>query len=132
MTREIAGFIAGYDMVLTVERAYPRFVAWVLLAKYMLQGQIYVERMRAAQPHLNAEELGSFVILVPPLPEQRAIADFLDRETTKIDLLVAKVEQAIERLQEYRTAVITAAVGGKIDVRREQQVERSNVVGAVG
>lgn len=55
-----------------------------------------------------------------PLPsptEQRAIADFLDRETAKIDTLVGKVETAIERLQEYRTALITAAVTGKIDVR---------------
>ena len=41
---------------------------------------------------------------------------FLDRETARIDSLVAKVEQAIERLQEYRTALITAAVTGKIDV----------------
>jgi restriction endonuclease S subunit len=52
-----------------------------------------------------------------PLVEQRAIADFLDRETAKIDTMVAKVETAIERLQEYRTALITAAVTGKIDVR---------------
>ena len=42
---------------------------------------------------------------------------FLDRETAKIDGMVAKVETAIERLQEYRTALITAAVTGKIDVR---------------
>ena len=46
-----------------------------------------------------------------------AIAAYLDEETAKLDLLVAKVETAIERLQEYRTALITAAVTGKIDVR---------------
>ena len=46
-----------------------------------------------------------------------AIAEYLDRETAKIDRLVAKVEAAIERLQEYRAALITAAVTGKIDVR---------------
>jgi len=56
-------------------------------------------------------------ILIPPLPEQAAIAAYLDRETAKLDALVAKVEAAIERLQEYRTALITAAVTGKIDVR---------------
>ena len=49
--------------------------------------------------------------------EQRLIADYLDRETMKIDQMVAKVETAIERLQEYRTALISAAVTGKIDVR---------------
>ena len=45
------------------------------------------------------------------------MVSFLDRETAKIDQMVAKVEAAIERLQEYRTALITAAVTGKIDVR---------------
>ncbi len=54
---------------------------------------------------------------LPPVAEQRAIADFLDREAMKIDTLIAKVKAAIERLQEYRTALITSAVTGKIDVR---------------
>ena len=54
----------------------------------------------------------------PPLPEQAAIAAYLDEETAKLDALVGKVEEAVERLQEYRTALITAAVTGKIDVRK--------------
>ncbi len=54
---------------------------------------------------------------MPPLPEQGAIAVHLNRKTKKLDALVSKVEVAIERLQEYRTALITAAVTGKIDVR---------------
>jgi len=54
---------------------------------------------------------------LPTLPEQQAIAVFLDRETAKIDELSAKVQTAIERLREYRTALISAAVTGKIDVR---------------
>lgn len=54
---------------------------------------------------------------LPPRGEQCVIADFLDRETGKIDSMIAKVDTAIERLQEYRTSLITAAVTGKIDVR---------------
>ena len=46
----------------------------------------------------------------PPLDEQRGIAVFLDRETERIDALVAKKRQLIERLQEYRTALITRTV----------------------
>ena len=49
--------------------------------------------------------------------EQRAIAAFLDRETAKIDALIAKVREVIDRLKELRTALISAAVTGKIDVR---------------
>ena len=46
-----------------------------------------------------------------------AIAAYLDAETAKLDALVGKVEAAVERLQEHRAALITAAVTGKIDVR---------------
>jgi type I restriction enzyme S subunit len=49
--------------------------------------------------------------------EQTAIANYLDRETAKLDGLIEKVEAVIARLQEYRTALITAAVTGKIDIR---------------
>ncbi len=56
---------------------------------------------------------------MPPVTEQSAIVDFLDRETARIDALVAKVRDAIDRLKELRTALISAAVTGKIDVREE-------------
>ena len=66
---------------------------------------------------INVGQIHAFWICVPPLPEQAAIAAYLDEETAKLDALVGKVEEAVERLQEYRTALITAAVTGKIDVR---------------
>jgi type I restriction enzyme S subunit len=50
--------------------------------------------------------------------EQRSIAAFLDCETAKLDTLIAKVQESIERLHEYRTALISAAVTGKIQVQR--------------
>ena len=67
--------------------------------------------------NLNPTIIGRMLVPAPPLPEQRAIAAFLDRQTEKIDTLMTKIETAIERLQEYRSALITAAVTGKIDVR---------------
>lgn len=66
---------------------------------------------------LKASKLTILKIICPPIVEQTAIAAYLDRETTKIDRLIEKVETAIARLQEYRSALITAAVTGKIDVR---------------
>jgi type I restriction enzyme S subunit len=53
----------------------------------------------------------------PPLEEQRTIATYLDRETAKIDALIAEIKTGIAHLEEYRTALISAAVTGKIDVR---------------
>jgi len=68
---------------------------------------------------LRRPMISSFPFIIPPLPEQQAIAAFLDRETARIDTLVSKVEKAIDTLQEYRTALISAAVTGKIDVREK-------------
>ena len=75
------------------------------------------ESMRVAMPKVNREKLAPCPLVIPPSGEQEAIVDYLDRETTKLDALVAKVREAIERLKEYRTALISAAVTGKIDVR---------------
>jgi len=68
-------------------------------------------------PIINQDETKNIIFTLPPLHEQQAIAAFLDRETRKIDILAAEVEAAIEKLKEYRTALISAAVTGKIDVR---------------
>ena len=66
---------------------------------------------------LSADHLSSHVAPFPPYNEQRTIADFLDRETEKTDDLTANIETSIERLREYRSAIIDAAVTGKIDAR---------------
>ena len=69
------------------------------------------------QPNLSQDLLKAIRVPIPPLPEQRTIAAFLDRETAKIDALVAKIRKVIDLLKEQRTALISAAVTGKIDVR---------------
>ena len=56
-------------------------------------------------------------VLMPPVEEQCAIADYSDRKNAKIDQMVVKGEVVNERLQEDRTALITTAVTGRIDVR---------------
>ncbi len=60
--------------------------------------------------HIYASELKHLQLPIPPLDEQRDIAAFLDRETERIDSLIAKKRLLIERLQEYRTALITRTV----------------------
>ena len=72
-------------------------------------------------PRANWDFIGNCLLPVPPLPEQSAIAAYLDRETAKIDKLVEKIEAVVARLQEYRSALITAAVTGKIDVQTKDK-----------
>ena len=71
----------------------------------------------AAQPGLAVERLRDSQIPVPPVVEQREILGFLDRETATIAELASKADESIAHLNEYRTALISAAVTGKIDVR---------------
>ena len=66
---------------------------------------------------LGTYAISNFILPLPPLEEQKQIAVFLDKETTKIDTLIKKCETAIGLLKERRTALISAAVTGKIDVR---------------
>ena len=70
---------------------------------------------------LGQELLKRLPVLLPPPKEQAAIAEFLDDRLTRIDSLITKVEAAVERLQEYRSALISAAVTGKIRVPLEHQ-----------
>lgn len=67
--------------------------------------------------NIAQEVVKDIVVAAPPPPEQRAIVDFLDRETSKVDFLVSEIRLAINRLKEMRIGLISAAVTGKIDVR---------------
>ncbi len=69
--------------------------------------------------HLTAVQLRHYRMPFPSRTEQHEIVTLLDREAARIDALVSKVLKALERLKEYRTALISAAVTGKIDVREE-------------
>ncbi|MDH5510914.1 MAG: restriction endonuclease subunit S [Nitrospinota bacterium] len=71
---------------------------------------------RSTIAHFTGEKFGALKIPFPPLAEQQAIASFLDRETTRIDSLIEKVNLSMEKLKEFRSAIITAAVTGQIDV----------------
>ncbi|MGI6233268.1 MAG: restriction endonuclease subunit S, partial [Prevotella sp.] len=75
------------------------------------------ESRGGGQPNISQDIIRYFKIPVPSLEEQRAIASYLDTETSKIDARIAKRRRQIELLQEYKQALITDAVTGKIDVR---------------
>ena len=66
---------------------------------------------------ITCDQIANMKVPVPPLAEQRAIVAYLDGETLRLDALTRKVEAAITHLAEYRQALITSAVTGKIDLR---------------
>jgi type I restriction enzyme S subunit len=103
-----------------------RFLMWQLNAASVYQ-QGDVDTLGATSPHVNVDTIRNYWLSEPPLGEQGAIADYLDSRIRQIDKMVAKIEAAIERLQEYRTALITAAVTGKIDVRASNVAESDSI-----
>ncbi len=95
-----------------------RFIACFLLSK---NGRSQIESdargSSGSMVKLGQGHLKDFEIPCPPLKEQCAIADYIDDQNERVDELMGEVNAAINRLTEYRTALITAATTGKIDVR---------------
>ena len=81
------------------------------------QGELWSKGTGSTAIGIKASHFKGTLVLVPRLEEQQKIAQFLDRETSKIDNLITKTRTSIDHLKEYRTALISAAVTGKIDVR---------------
>jgi type I restriction enzyme, S subunit len=79
-------------------------------------------RRGSTHPTIYESDAAGLQVCVPPMAEQREIVAVLDHQTAKIGALSRKVQQAIERLVEYRSAVISAAVTGKIDVRATAEI----------
>ena len=77
----------------------------------------------ASMKKIGQGTIREFVICLPPLDEQRAIIASISAETAKLDTLTAEAQRAIDLLQERRTALISAAVTGKIDVRGLVELE---------
>ncbi len=107
------------------------FANWVcgssLRPRYLLQclrsmSQEF-KRLNMGSTHqtIYMPDIKQFVVPLPPLTEQEAIERHIGQETAKIDALIGKVREAIEKLKEYRTALISATVTGKIDVRSETE-----------
>lgn len=107
----------------------PAFLHSVLCSKE-IKDWIRAAENGTSREGLNFQQVADMIIPVPPLDEQRAIAAFLDRETARIDELIAKKQRLIELLAEKRTALITHAVTGEIVVSedatwREMQLGRA-------
>jgi type I restriction enzyme S subunit len=95
---------------------YSKLIAHWLSTEFC-QRIIWMGAVQAAQPNLSMEDLGNIPIVIPPGNELCAIGKTIKLQATKFDHLIAKAASAIELMQERRTALISAAVTGKIDVR---------------
>ena len=95
---------------------HPYFVLNFMRSKNFQEG-VTLNWSFGTQQNIGMGVIENLAVAVPAIDEQKRIADLLGREATKLDALVTEANEAITLLQERRTALISAAVTGKIDVR---------------
>ena len=111
------GLIGGEQILLKPNNQY-------IFGKYLYYySKVFSNELRKYATGLkvfrfNIDDLKNIFISIPTKEEQQQIAEYLATQTSKIDILVEKANQAIKLLKERRTALISAAVTGKIDVRK--------------
>jgi type I restriction enzyme, S subunit len=99
------------------DRQVPEFFCYLLNADAG-QTVFKLDGWGTAQVNISVPILKEVPVVEPPFEEQKIIVDYVKSQTAKLDALIAKTLNSIERLREYRTALISAAVTGKIDVRQ--------------
>ncbi len=87
------------------------------LASSAGQGELWSRATGSTAVGIKASHLKEIIMLVPPIDEQREITKVIQKEEKQTFGLIAKVETAIGRLREYRSALISSVVTGKVDVR---------------
>jgi type I restriction enzyme S subunit len=92
------------------------FIYWQMNS-FVESAQREILASGTAQPNLAADDLANFIFSLPPLSEQIEISAYLAATCLKIDKLTTKSTEMIATLREYRSALITNVVMGKIDVR---------------
>ena len=111
--------------------AYDHFVEYLIQESGLILTQLEYMSNATTIEVIYSDSLKEVFLLLPPLPEQRAIVAFLDRETAKIDALVAKKERLIELLQEKRSALTSQAVTKGLDANVPTKVSGVEWLGEI-
>lgn len=110
----------GFAVLHPLEQLDSKFLFYLVKSEPFIQ-KVVSESKGIAYPAINSNDLRDFILCYPSVLEQKEIVQFIETETSKIDRTLSQFEQEIVLLQEYKTALISEAVTGKIDVREEVQ-----------
>jgi type I restriction enzyme, S subunit len=104
--------VNGSIAVIRSQTMVPAFLRYVLASDFM-QGRIAAYRAGMGVPHLFQADIKKFPLPQPPLVQQQAIADYLDAETARIDALIFRYHELVDRLMDQRAAITVAGVSGE-------------------
>ncbi|WP_327025104.1 restriction endonuclease subunit S [Micromonospora sp. NBC_01739] len=118
VTSDLPKFAIGQETVLLRRKSdvHPSFLRYALLgaeARHAIEQAMIGSTFR----RINVSAIRSLPVPAPPINEQHRIAMHLDRQIAKIDSMIEETERFVELTRERRSALITAAVTGQIDVR---------------
>ena len=115
-----------YDCKNNIDKKYATY--WF---DYCFDGRKYKIYSKSLRYVVNADDFGDIEIILPPLYEQKKIADFLDSKVTEIDKIISETKTSIENYKEYKQAVITEAVTKGLDknvVRKNCNIQWINEI----
>lgn len=92
------------------------FIFWMMSSESIVS-QIFFQMRETGQPNIGMDDFGRMRITIPPLMEQEKIVKHIVNKTAEISEILIKSKQEIELLKEYKTALISEVVTGKVDVR---------------
>ena len=101
----------------STSEADSRWIAYCIMSP-VGQTQFAADLYGGTKDGLGLDDIRSLLVLTPPIGEQERVVAYLDSQGAKLTKLVQSVRTAIDDLREFRTALISAAVTGKIDVRK--------------
>jgi restriction endonuclease S subunit len=106
----------GFAVLTPKANVDPEYFAWAVQSDPFIE-EIVARSVGVSYPGINASDIGDIRVPIVDLTRQRAIAEYLDRETARIDALITKKQRMIELFKERRQALITSAVTGETTSR---------------
>ena len=107
----------GFAVLTPKNDAFPKFVSYVVQSD-AFTNQVMANSVGVAYPAISMSKLRALSVPVPPMDEQRAIAEYLDTKTAAIDAAITHYERMAELVAEYWTVLVADAVTGRIDLRQ--------------
>jgi type I restriction enzyme, S subunit len=100
-------------------RLMPRYLCYLFQSGPFKEQLTAMSLQQSTRDYVGITAQRELLVVLPESSEQEQLVEYFDHETCRIDDLIAKIREGIEKLKEYRTALISAAVTGKIDIRTE-------------
>ena len=122
--------LAGGDIIIAKHNQNPAFLNYALNSSY-IQAQKGYGKAKLKVVHISAFDLGNLMVALPPLGEQKRIADYLDNKCAQFDSTISDIQSQIEALEEYKRSVITEAVTKGLDPDVEMRDSGDEWIGMI-